>query len=230
MSCPSPIKRAHFDLRTKIIILVAVNILLFMGRTPVYECLLMGGCLAVTAWSGQRRSAGRFLLVFAAMMLAELLLMPDLSGFAASLLLFVTVSVRKVLPCLIIGKWILTDTEVSEFVAVMWKLRLSTDIIIPVSVVFRYFPTVREEWQSLRMAMKMRGIGLSVEHVLVPLMMSAVQISDELSTAALCRGLDSPGAHTCLRPVHLDRPDYLAISFFALMTAAGVGCKAGGIL
>ena len=104
MSCPSPIKRAHFDLRTKIIILAAVNILLFMGRTPVYECLLMGCCLAVTAWSGQRRSAGRFLLVFAAMMLAELLLMPDLSGFAASLLLFVTVLVRKVLPCLIIGK------------------------------------------------------------------------------------------------------------------------------
>lgn len=41
---------------------------------------------------------------------------------------FVTVSVRKVLPCLMIGKWILTDTEVSEFVAVMWKLRLSTDV------------------------------------------------------------------------------------------------------
>ena len=223
-------RRVHFDLRTKIIILAAVNILLFMGESPVYEGLLTGSCLAVTAWSGQRKSAGRFFLIFAVMMLAEQMLMPALGGFTASLILFITVSVRKVLPCLIIGKWILTDTEVSEFVAVMWKLRFSPDVIIPVSVVFRYFPTLKEEWQALRMAMKMRGIGLSVEHVLVPLMMSAVQISDELSAAALCRGLDAPGPHTCLRPVRLARPDYLAISFFALMTAAGVGCKAGGIL
>lgn len=128
------------------------------------------------------------------MVFIEGILIPQLGGFFGSLLLFIAVLVRKVLPCLIIGKSILTSTEVSEFVATLWKMRFPQSIIIPVSVVFRYFPTLREEWQSLRMAMKMRGIGLSVEHVMVPLMMSAVNISEELSAAALCRGLDQPGA------------------------------------
>lgn len=164
------------------------------------------------------------------MVFIEGILIPQLGGFFGSLLLFIAVLVRKVLPCLIIGKSILTSTEVSEFVATLWKMRFPQSIIIPVSVVFRYFPTLREEWQSLRMAMKMRGIGLSVEHVMVPLMMSAVNISEELSAAALCRGLDQPGGHTCLWQVRFGLPDTLALGFWLLLAGCVVVLKVVGLL
>jgi energy-coupling factor transport system permease protein len=209
---------------------VAVNVLLFLSTSLALEGLLTGSCLVMVALGGRRRSALRFLLFFLLMLLIELVAMPYLGGFAGSLVLFVAVSVRKVLPCLIVGKWILDSTEVSEFVATLWKLRLSQSVIIPVSVVFRYFPTLKEEWRSLRMAMRMRGIGMSMEHVMVPLMVSAASISEELSAAALCRGLDRPDGHSCLRQVRLALPDYLAMGYVLLMAACAMALKAGGLL
>jgi energy-coupling factor transport system permease protein len=223
-------KGIRFDLRTKIIILVVVNALLFISKATAFEWVLTGSCLVVVALGGQPRSALRFFLFFASMMLVELAAMPYLNGFIGSLILFVAIAVRKVLPCLIIGKWILTSTEASEFVATMWRLRLPQDVVIPISVVFRYFPTLREEWQSLRMAMRMRGIGLSVEHVVVPLMLSAVTISDELSAAALYRGLDNPEGHSCLRQIRFALPDYLGLLFYLLLIAGVLVLKVGGAL
>ncbi|MDL2214087.1 energy-coupling factor transporter transmembrane protein EcfT [Clostridia bacterium OttesenSCG-928-O13] len=223
-------RAVRFDLRTKIIVLAAVNILLFLSSSAAFEWVLMGSSLLVVAVGGQPKSAMHFLAAFLLMLLAGHLLVPRVHGFAGTLVLFMAVAVRKILPCLMLGKWILTGTQVSEFVATMWKLHMPRDIIIPVSVVFRYFPTLREEWQSLRMAMKMRGIGLSMEHVFVPLLVSAVNISEELSAAALCRGLDSPGSHTCLEDIRFTRLDYVAIAWWLLLTVAAVGLKAGGLL
>lgn len=134
------------------------------------------------------------------------------------------------MPCFILGKWILTKTEVSEFVAVMWKLRLPQTAIIPLSVVFRYFPTIKEEWASIRAAMKMRGIHVSLEHIMVPLLMSAVNVSEELSAAALCRGLDSPEPHTSLVQVRFRFSDVLVWCITGALAIAAIILKGVGIL
>lgn len=223
-------KIVHFNLQTKIIILIVVNVLLFINKTIEFEWFLTGSSLIVTALNGQRKSVSYFFLSFSFMVLIEYALMPILSGMYASLILFLAVAVRKVLPCLIIGRWILTSTEVSEFIATMWKLHLPQDIIIPISVVFRYFPTLKEEWCSLRMAMKMRGIGISMEHIMVPLMMSAINISEELSAAALCRGLDNPQGHSCLHTIYFRKSDYIAMIFYTILLVAAFALKIGGIL
>lgn len=208
---PAGKKYIHFDLRTKIIILIVVNVLLFLSTSFKLECILTVFCLLVTAIGGQPKSAFGFLVFFISMAAAEQFMIPSSKGAVSTLILFVAVAVRKILPCLMIGKWILATTGVSEFVAVMWKLKLPLNMIIPVSVVFRYFPTLKEEWKSLRIAMKMRGINISMEHVFVPLLISAINISDELSAAALCRGLDSPREHTTTCNIRFQGPDYIAV-------------------
>lgn len=134
------------------------------------------------------------------------------------------------MPCFILGKWILTKTEVSEFVAVMWKLRLPQAAIIPLSVVFRYFPTIKEEWASIRAAMKMRGIHVSLEHIMVPLLMPAVNVSEELSAAALCRGLDNPEPHTSLVQVRFHFSDILVWCVTEVLAAVAIVLKGMGIL
>ena len=44
---------------------------------------------------------------------------------------------------------------------------------------------------------------------MVPLLMSAINVSEELSAAALCRGLDNPGPHTSLVQVRFHRSDII---------------------
>ena len=223
-------REVKFDLRTKFMLILVVNLFLLLSHSVIFELVLIFGCLLLITIDGQAKSAFHFLLVFLIMLGIDQLLTPYINGFFFTLVSFITVALRKFLPCFILGKWILTKTEVSEFVAVMWKLRLPQTAIIPLSVVFRYFPTIKEEWASIRAAMKMRGIHVSLEHIMVPLLMSAVNVSEELSAAALCRGLDSPEPHTSLVQVRFRFSDVLVWCITGALAIAAIILKGVGIL
>ena len=223
-------REVKFDLRTKFMLILVVNLFLLLSHSVIFELVLIFGCLLLITIDGQAKSAFHFLIVFLIMLGIDQLLTPYINGFFFTLVSFITVALRKLLPCFILGKWILTKTEVSEFVAVMWKLRLPQTAIIPLSVVFRYFPTIKEEWASIRAAMKMRGIHVSLEHIMVPLLMSAVNVSEELSAAALCRGLDSPEPHTSLVQVRFRFSDVLVWCITGALAIAAIILKGVGIL
>ncbi|WP_315555338.1 energy-coupling factor transporter transmembrane component T [Dialister invisus] len=223
-------REVKFDLRTKFMLILVVNLFLLLSHSVIFELVLVFGCLLLITIDGQAKSAFHFLIVFLIMLGIDQLLTPYINGFFFTLVSFITVALRKFLPCFILGKWILTKTEVSEFVAVMWKLRLPQTAIIPLSVVFRYFPTIKEEWASIRAAMKMRGIHVSLEHIMVPLLMSAVNVSEELSAAALCRGLDSPEPHTSLVQVRFRFSDVLVWCITGALAIAAIILKGVGIL
>lgn len=223
-------REVKFDLRTKLMLILVVNLFLLLSHALAFELVLVFGCLLLITIDGQTRSAFHFLIAFFIMLGIDQLVTPHMNGFAFTLVSFITVALRKFLPCFILGKWILTKTEVSEFVAVMWKLRLPQTAIIPLSVVFRYFPTIKEEWASIRAAMKMRGIHVSLEHIMVPLLMSAVNVSEELSAAALCRGLDNLGTHTSLVQVKFSHYDIAVWVITGILAAAALILKGVGIL
>ena len=223
-------REVKFDLRTKLMLILVVNLFLLLSHSLIFELVLVFGCLLLITIDGQCKSAFHFLIAFFIMLGIDQLLTPYMNGFVFTLVSFITVALRKFLPCFILGKWILSKTEVSEFVAVMWKLRLPQTVIIPLSVVFRYFPTIKEEWASIRAAMKMRGIHVSLEHIMVPLLMSAVNVSEELSAAALCRGLDSPEPHTSLVQVRFHFSDILVWCITGVLAVTAIILKGVGIL
>ena len=118
------------------------------------------------------------------------------------------------------GRYLIASTSVSEFIGAMERMHLTEKIVIPLSVIFRFFPTVSEEYQAIRDAMKMRGIRfggknpfLMVEYRLVPLIVSVVKIGDELSAAALTRGLGAPGRRTNLCRIGFHVQDLMAALF-----------------
>lgn len=100
------------------------------------------------------------------------------------------------------GYYLIESTTVSEFVAAMERVHIPQKIVIPLSVVFRFFPTIREEYAAIGDAMKMRGISTlrspikMLEYRVVPLMISIAYIGEELSAAALTRGIGAPTKRT----------------------------------
>lgn len=223
-------REVKFDLRTKLMLILVVNLFLLLSHSLLFELVLVSGCLLLITIDGQAKSAVHFLIAFLVMLGIDQFLTPYMSGFVFTLVSFITVALRKFLPCFILGKWILTKTEVSEFVAVMWKVHLPQTAIIPLSVVFRYFPTIKEEWASIRSAMKMRGIHISLEHIMVPLLMSAINVSEELSAAALCRGLDNPGPHTSLVQVRFHRSDIIVWCATCALAVTALILKGVGLI
>lgn len=219
-----------FDLRTKLMLILVINLLLLLSHSLVFELVLFSSCILMIFLAGQKKSAFHFVCVFLVMLAIDQIITPHMHGFFFTLVSFITVALRKFLPCFILGKWILTTTQVSEFVAVMWKVHLPQTAIIPLSVVFRYFPTIKEEWSSIQTAMKMRGIHISLEHIMIPLLMSAVNISEELSAAALCRGLDNPETHTCLERVEFRRFDLFVWILTGVFVVSAIVLKGVGFL
>lgn len=229
----------NFDPRTKILLLVALDVLLFMGRSLAYEASIILFCAIILLIDDQSRSALKYMGIFALFVIAQRFIAPFSHNSLASLVYFVVVVVRKILPCLMLGQWLIATTEVSSFVAAMWKWKLPKQAIVTTSVVFRCFPTIREEWDAIQSAMKMRGIGFNFKHMvtkpsktivymLVPLFISVLNISDELAAAALCRGLDNPGQHTCMEDIRFRWYDIVfliivAVSFVGICLLKAMG-------
>ena len=194
------------DPRTKIFLTLTISTILVAGGTTG----LMGFISPVLAsmpfvlllTSKKFIPAIKYLVVYSVLFLAETLLVPTLSGVASYLLIAMIGIFSHMLPGFLMGYYFLTSTSISEFVCAMEKMKVSQKIVIPISVVFRFFPTIKEEYTSIRDAMRMRNVVSFktplrvVEYTIIPLMMSIVKIGEELSASALTRGLGAPEKRT----------------------------------
>src|SRR5699024_6252346 len=104
------------------------------------------------------KAAARFSITYAVLYGLELTVIPMLTGMWNFILNAASGIYTHMLPGFVMGYYLISTTTVSEFVAAMERMHIPQKIVIPVSVVFRFFPTVREEYAAIRDAMKMRGI------------------------------------------------------------------------
>lgn len=209
------------DPRTKIIILAILSFLVF-ANAPVYVTFILVSipffCLLL---SNHSKIAIAYILIYILSTLLMIYVVPITSGILTFLIVaFINVSSRM-LPIFIMAVYTVITTKVSEFVAALERNNIPKSIIIPFSVIFRYVPTLFDEIKSINDAMKMKGIGLNfnslksplvlLEYFFVPILISAVKTSDELSAASLTRGLSNPKKRTNICQVGFSTIDVLLI-------------------
>lgn len=231
------------DPRTKVVMLVCANVTLLASGYSLVGFALKSAAVAVAvallAQAGRRAFAFGFSTAFLASLVLELLnegvLLEALGATSplAVLLRLVTAMVLSFLPGTVFAYYLFATTTVSEFVAAFERLRLPQKVIIPFAVVFRFFPTVLEEYRSIRDAMHLRGVGwrcgpvAMVEYRLVPLIVSLVKIGDELSAASVARGLGGEARRTSRCQVGFGAAD---IALAALMLALAAFTMTKGVL
>ena len=220
---------SKYDLRTKLILLIGANILIFLGFGLIYQSLISLLFLAIIISDGYKKSAIRYILFF----------VTSVVNFLLNLILFLLAIGRKFLPCIIVGKWILNFTSVSSAVATLQKLKLSKDSLIMISVIFRCLPTIKDEWSHINMAMKTRGISVSLynlfhkpaatmEYFFVPLFVSVIEIGDELSQSAIIRGLDAPVQKTSRYLIKIRKNDIGVLILMILILLIVIFMKVSG--
>ena len=153
---------------------------------------------------------------------AQLALQHDLTTLQSVLALMLYI-ITKILPTVILARYIVKTTKVSEFLTAMNRMRVSDKITIPISVIFRFFPTVVEESRAINDAMRMRGIEMgakkaaeTVEYRMVPLIASCSIIGEELSAAAMTRGLEVGKKRSCIWNIRFRLWDMLVIGLCAI--------------
>lgn len=177
---------------------------------------------------------------FLALLLIQLFIVPRLPVTFGGVVYMFAVYIRKLLPCFMLGSFLIATTSVSKFLAAITKLRLSKGLTIALAITLRYFPTMREEWASIRDAMALRGISASaaglishpiqtMEYVYVPLLVSASRISDEITQAAITRGIEHTGERSCIEEIAFSFADLLVVIAYAALVAGMIYAGMKGV-
>jgi energy-coupling factor transport system permease protein len=222
------------DPRTKLWLLLAVNVVMIGGTLDgsamLFRPVMATIPLILLIGNRQYRAALIYLVLLGAASFGESYLVPRTSGFANMLTIVASGVISRFVPSLVLGYYVVTSTKVSEFTAAMERMRVTPKLIIPMSVMFRFFPTVVEEARAIADAMKLRGVGgmawlrnpvTALEYRIVPLLACVVKIGEELSASALTRGLGSPIKRTSIGRIGFGVWDWL-LSLVALIAMAGM--------
>lgn len=229
------------DPRTKLVLLLMVATFVLGGaggNDLIWARILLAIVPAILLLlSGKAKAFFIFETLFLVGCLLQYYLLGRLSGFLNFIVLATAGILSQFMPGLMMGYYAVTTTTVSEFVAAMERIHLPKQIVIPLSVMFRFFPTVGEEASSISDAMRMRGISFDgkhsekmLEYRLVPLMTCSVKIGDELSAAALTRGLGADVKRTNICKIGFRFMDYLILLGCTIILAYLIVVKIGGIL
>jgi energy-coupling factor transport system permease protein len=186
---------------------------------PALVCLLAFGVAFYTQTAGVDWLAARTSTsVGAHVVTAVLFLVGTVLNLAA-----------RALPSMLMAWYVITTTRVSALMAGLARLRVPQVLIIPLAVVLRMVPVLASESGAIGDSARSRGlrVGLSkpsalVAYRVVPLTLRTIDIGDELTQAALTRGLDATGTRTHIAPIGFGWGDAVVLVACALVIVLSV--------
>lgn len=225
---------AILDPRTKLYLLLLANSMLFFHVGLAVEVVMVALFLLPLAAAGRWAKFARLTLTYVVLLAIDIWLVPVATGPVSSFVAMLGGTFRMMFPVLASGAYAFGTTTVGEFVCALRRMRVPESVIVPCMVVIRFFPTIAEDYRQIRSAMALRGIaegrlGLllhpaqSLEYVLMPLLMNANNVAQDLSVAALTKGIGLPGEHTCMTQIRMRTLDWAYMVVCTLPIVAWVG-------
>ena len=222
------------DPRTKLFLVLCMGLSIALSVPMYVEAVNIALFACLFFLNGQAKTAVKLLLFFG--VLAALSYMPQDAGFLGGIVLPAAFMVRRFMLPIVAGKYLIDSTPVGLLINALEKLKLPYSLVITVAVMFRFFPTLKEEFAHIKNAMKMRGIGLNaanvirkplltLEYVMVPLLSSSSRIGDELAAAGHTRGIDAPGKKIRYKTARFTLADVFVSLYIAAGFCAVVGSR-----
>lgn len=232
-------RQLYLDARTKLILCLLTSFIMFSCNytgvmrfvLPVLSALPFFSFLILKKY----RTATGYILAYGICLFLPVVLRQYDAPFLNIMSAAIASIFTQMLPGLAMFNVLLSSTSVSEFIAAMDGVHISKKFSVPVSVMFRFFPTIREEYQFIRDALRLRGIGTlahpseMLEYRMVPLLTELVQVGNELSASAMTRGLDAPNKRTNVCRSGFHAQDIIAFVFCAVVIMLFIISKVLGL-
>ena len=228
---------SRFDPRAKLFLLLLTVLCAMFAPDLRFQFALVGLIGGFSALCGRWRYALRGTLAYGLLCAFTLWCVGNLSGTWRTIFVAFLGLVHKVYACGMLAGTVIATTRVNEFLAAMARLRCSRKLTIPLAVMLRYLPTIREDWRFIRNAMRLRDVSptlwgflrapaMTVNCIYVPLLTAASKAADELSIASVTRGIENPRPRTCLAAIRMTPADWLAMGLMAAFLATEIVWKA----
>jgi energy-coupling factor transport system permease protein len=226
-------ERRSLDPRAQIAILIAMNL---MATTPTPAILdIIGLLLAAGVLLYCRHVAGAagwlagYAVIWSSALLCALSADPFFVSVGAMLMMM-----RKVYIIAMLATNLIVTVRVGELACALQSMHMPRLVIIALSAVLRFFPTLAAEASAVVKAMMLRGIRLSlgnivrhplkmIEYFVVPLILRVSVVTDEISRAVTVRGIDSKHRRTSLCALRAGVAEWFFLpSFVALAVTSAV--------
>lgn len=203
----------RYDSRIKLLQVFLVGILVFILTGKKYEILLFLSVFVFAMLSGMFKTGVKFLLFYGGLFfLAEISPLFIATTIHYFVLCFVTI--------IFAALNLLRTTEISEILAALHNMKIPYYINIPLAVILRFFPTVKQDVVCIRQGIKTRGIDISIlgilkhpfkiyEMMLIPILMRMLSTATELAASVETRGLGASCEKTSYIEVHFSVIDTL---------------------
>lgn len=207
---------------TKVIIFVVSSIIMIRSGSLLGECIV-GGISALFLLNAKARSwFYKFTLTFFGTILLEELAKITNTAQSLSFLFVIFNVIRVFLPTIAMYYILAEKTTASEYLAVFKKLHIPDAFAVSFVVMLRFIPTLIEHLQNIRKALVFRNIHIgpvyflrhpivSIERLVVPMLISSGKVMEELSAAAMTRGLDVGRKRTTIVKFQLHVVDFLLL-------------------
>ena len=214
------------DFRTKIFLTNVIGIAAIegsIGRRYYYLGILIAIFPYILALFDRKWSLliKGFLYTSVAVLVQRLLFTLPQNFFTMILNLYVGIIIR-VLPGIMMGYYAIATTKMSDLVYSLQKISLPNFLIIPVSVMFRFFYSIKEDYMKINEAMYMHGLTMKnffkepakiLEYKFVPLLMLTSQTADNVAISAMTRGMRIEDKRSSISNASLKLQDYILMIF-----------------
>ena len=224
-------KPLHLDPRTKLFLILLCVLSAMFAPSLYFQFGLTALIGLLAALCGKWKYALRGILAYGVICAFTVWCMGALTGTWRTMFVAFLGLVHKVYACGMLAGLVIRTTKVGEFLSAMARLRVPKKLTIPLAVMLRYLPTIREDWHFIKDAMRLRDVSptpwgflkapaMTINCIYVPLLTAASKAADELSIAAVTRGIENPKPRTCLADIQMRAGDFLAMALAAAFFAA----------
>ena len=230
----------HLDPRTKLFLLLLCVLSAMLAPNLQFQFALVALLALLAVCGGKWGYALRGMFSYGLICAFTVWCMGTLSGTWRAMFVAFLGLVHKVYACGMLAGLVISTTKVGEFLSAMARLHVPKRLTIPIAVMLRYLPTIREDWHSIRDAMRLRDVSptlwgflkapiMTINCIYVPLLTAASKAADELSIACVTRGIENPKPRTCLVSIRMRAADWLVIALFAAFFATELFWKGAGV-
>lgn len=233
-------KPLHLDPRAKLFLILTCVLSAMFAPNLYFQFTLAALIALLAALCGRWRYALRGIFVYALICVFTVWCMGAVSGVWRTMFVAFLGLVHKVYACGMLAGLVISTTSVGEFLSAMARLHCPKKLSIPIAVMLRYLPTIREDWHYIKDAMRLRDVSptfwgflkapaMTVNCIYVPLLTAASKAADELSIASVTRGIENPKPRTCLVEIQMRAADWLTMAVAAAYPVLELAWKGAAV-
>ena len=229
-------KTAVFDVRTLLLLDILIMIFMLISGKPEVTLSSFMLAAAVPVITGLYGVLLCYTLLFAGLFAYYQFIfhsaIPLFHSAVFSVIGVFSFIVQRIIPFMLLGTVIQKQKNISEITTALERMHLPKGIILSIAVMFRYFPSIKDDLFIIIDAMKLKGLYTSkraalihpirtMEFVLVPMLLKSLKTAEELSCAALVKGIENTGHKTSYFDVRLRAADAVfLLAAITLLTAS----------